>query len=461
MVQRELRQRQKQQDALALQRESRLARSDELDMQLRRQEMNIRQQQHEDALKQHSAEQIAKVEEQKHNDVVKNIGMMPKGYVPSAADVADAAKYHVPLDTEPSTTASVPTGQTNVQLPGATRIAPPAGVEGPTVEAPASEALPTASAASPQALRIQGAYKGNVKQQADDEHKREIDRFLVDLPNQFPGLSAQDQQRVGAEMRFREITGGGSIPAGVFEKPAQQTSEAVFQQNPRTGTVQRLVDGQWVDWKGDVPKGAHFMSVPAPPTESGHYQLQPEVDPKTGQQTGKFFSFDTRGNKLGPVSVPTEGPAATKAAPGATQIASKEYAKADARTTLEHLDNDIDVAERHGLLGPSAGRIADVERWIGSSDPAANTLAARMIAAKMQVDAGIGGMRAAASPQLLARWDSIMSAKMTKDNLHAAVKVLRELVASPNETPAQSTAPTSPAGSDFIDLGGGIKYRKK
>ncbi len=41
-------------------------------------------------------------------------------------------------------------------------------------------------------------------------------------------------------------------------------AEPIARQNPRSGVVERLVDGQWQSVTGDVPKGTHFMTEPAP-----------------------------------------------------------------------------------------------------------------------------------------------------------------------------------------------------
>lgn len=38
----------------------------------------------------------------------------------------------------------------------------------------------------------------------------------------------------------------------------------VFRQNAKVGTVERLLNGKWEPWTGDVPQGSHFMTEPQP-----------------------------------------------------------------------------------------------------------------------------------------------------------------------------------------------------
>jgi hypothetical protein len=170
-------------------------------------------------------------------------------------------------------------------------------------------------------------------------------------------------------------------------------------------------------------------------------QLVPEVDPGTGRQTGNYFAYDPKARKFLPVS--GTAPTGTKAPPGAAQDAQKTSDRTAAVTTLGRLDGDIDAADKIGALGPIGGRLADLDQHIGDPNPAVSTLATRMLLAKMKVDAAIGGLRAAASPQILARWDNLLAAKLTKENLHAVVQVMREMMGD---------AGTSKSGS-----GGGLR----
>jgi hypothetical protein len=57
---------------------------------------------------------------------------------------------------------------------------------------------------------------------------------------------------------------GKNAPAGMFKEPGVGDGTAVARVDPRRQIVQRLVNGQWVDQTGDVPKGTHFLQEPDP-----------------------------------------------------------------------------------------------------------------------------------------------------------------------------------------------------
>lgn len=181
------------------------------------------------------------------------------------------------------------------------------------------------------------------------------------------------------------------------------------------------------DWQAGIQQQLADIKTAAGPKEpTSSFQLQPEIDPKTGQQTGRFLGYNTKTNTWAPVQ--GQGPQATKAAPGIASAAEKDKNLGNARTTLDRLDADINAAAGKGLIGPTSGRISELEQMIGNNDPAISTLATRMVAAKMLVDAGIGGMRGAASPGLMARWDKLMGMQATPENLHNVAQVMREMV---------------------------------
>jgi hypothetical protein len=61
-----------------------------------------------------------------------------------------------------------------------------------------------------------------------------------------------------------------TIPAGVYkEQGAGGDGTAVARVDPQRKVVQRLVNGQWVDQTGDVPKGTHFLQEPDPSVAAG------------------------------------------------------------------------------------------------------------------------------------------------------------------------------------------------
>lgn len=135
-----------------------------------------------------------------------------------------------------------------------------------------------------------------------------------------------------------------------------------------------------------------------------------------------------------------------KAAPSAG-VAVKDADKKHAIDTLNQVDVAIDNAK--DLIGPGAGRVSTLEQMIGNADPRVNALGTKLLLAKMQVDAGIGGARAAASPQLLARWDGLLSQKVTPEGLKASIQAMREILGG-SAPPQASTPPAKASAEDLI-----------
>ena len=267
-----------------------------------------------------------------------------------------------------------------------------------------------------------------------------LERRAQKFSEQTAGLdpSSDEYKRLLAQI---EIESGKAPTAGIVA-PDKPTSQPVMRVNPKTGQVEQI---------GTAPTGAHIVREPTPAPPVAHYTDQAEVD-KDGKPTGRMFRIDslTGAVSLAPSDV---GPVVTKAPPGASTIAPKAQAKADAVTTLGHLDTDIDDANAKGLIGPAAGRISDLELAVGNADPIISRLATRMTLAKMQLDAGLGGTRAAASPLLLARWDHLLAAKATAENLHEVVKVMRDIVGGAN--PNDSASTKKPTAAELIKKYGG------
>lgn len=413
------------------------------DMTLKEQKEQRETEQHKADLAERAAQHATQAEQTTQNirdkktqNVEKRLGNMIAGDYPDAQLIQDMDELGMGASAPkpPQAQQSLPgvVAPNAPAVPAGIRVAPPVSPTGGlSPEPPAQMGL---TGTSDPAVR---PYAGAPKERDQRRKDQELDAFITSLPE------GSNERKMAESARYNaKITAAG---LKLDQAGATDNSQAVFRQSPRSGSVERLVNGQWVAWNGDVPKGSHFMTEPAPAQSS--FQLQPEVDPKTGAQTGRFFSFDTKNNRFSLVDAPTGGPAGTKAAPGAAQAVTKEASKKEAQTTIEHMKADIDEADKAGLIGPTAGRVSDLERMIGSSNPVATRLAGRMIAAKMQVDAGIGGMRAAASPALLKRWDDILSAKMSKENLLAAAQVMQDMVGgSAHDTPdAATNAPATPA----------------
>lgn len=174
---------------------------------------------------------------------------------------------------------------------------------------------------------------------------------------------------------------------------------------------------------------------PKEPTNS--YQLQPEIDPATGKQTGRYLGYNTKTNSWAPVQ--GAGPASTKAAPGAADQAKTAQTTKEALDTLGQLDQSIDAAK--DLIGPGHGRVSNIEQMIGDADPKIQALGVKMKAAKMRVDHAItGSVRAGASPVLLAQWDNIFANKVTPEGLKSGVQALREILKGDSTTSAPSGA---------------------
>jgi hypothetical protein len=72
------------------------------------------------------------------------------------------------------------------------------------------------------------------------------------------------QQALRLQAQFPNRT----VPAGLYREPSGDGGTAVARVDPKRQVVQRLVNGQWVDATGDMPKGTHFLQEPAPADHS-------------------------------------------------------------------------------------------------------------------------------------------------------------------------------------------------
>jgi hypothetical protein len=243
-------------------------------------------------------------------------------------------------------------------------------------------------------------WTGTDAQRTDLEQKQLRGRLMTDQ-------SLDPREKLAIEME----NSGVKVPAGVFgPKP---TTHLVPVAGPKGPIYQNEADaeGQPVYEKPTKDPSDHFSPVP-------QYDEQ-------GRPIGTM-SFDTRRGTAAPVVGPDGQPLITRATPGAAQNATKEQGKRDALGALDQLDQSIDAAAP--MIGPGEGRISSLEQMVGNADPKIQALGTKMLLAKMKVDAGIGGMRAAASPQLLSRWDNLLANKVTPEGLKAAVQAMREIV---------------------------------
>lgn len=229
-----------------------------------------------------------------------------------------------------------------------------------------------------------------------------------DAPPPMPGT------RVDSPMARAQFT---RIPT------AQEQQHQADQAQKQTDTERNMADREFrTGVQSDL--ATFRMNQPAKePTNS--FQLQPEIDPATGKQTGRFLGYNTKTNTWAPVQ--GQGPASTKAAPGAAQLNVEEHFKTEAIDTLKQLDTAIDNAK--DLIGPGEGRISNIEQMAGNADPKIQALGVKMKAAKMRVDHAItGSVRAGASPVLLQQWDNILANKITPEGLKAGVQAMREII---------------------------------
>lgn len=262
---------------------------------------------------------------------------------------------------------------------------------------------------APQTPTGRQTFLGTPQQRQEAQDSSALDALASDPSTPAP---------VRGFLRVRKvIPKGESVPAQLFEPKPEHVGEV--KETPqgfvRIGTDNSVTP---ITSGGAQVTGRHEDGQP-------HYQLQPELDPKTGAPTGRFFGYDTKTNSFHIVAGVT--PAATKAAPGAAQTATETRTKSEALDTLAQLDQAIENAK--SMIGPGEGRISNLEQMAGNADPRIQALGVKMKAAKMRVDHAItGSVRAGASPVLLQQWDNILANKITPEGLKGGVQAMREII---------------------------------
>jgi hypothetical protein len=212
-------QRQALEDDLASKREARLNQA-ELDSAQERQ----------DRIRQHGEDQKQAAHDKTVAELEKRTSKMVPGDIPDPEMMATADKVGVSGTMFPKPAESMP-GVAAVPL-GAVRM----GVAGP---ADAS-------------VR---PYLGDAKQRQDADEKAAVAKLIAAMPD--------GPQRQAIEMAVAT----GVRPTVDMFKPQGGADEgqAVARVDPQRKVVQRLVNGQWTDVAGDVPKGTHFLQEPTPP----------------------------------------------------------------------------------------------------------------------------------------------------------------------------------------------------
>lgn len=251
-------------DSLAMKREERLAQA-ELDAMAEKR----------DALAQKKEKDQQDAHDKAVADLEKETANMVEGDRPDPEMLAKAQKLgKTSMFRQPAAPASVET----MQPPAALRPnAPPeAPAEGATVPTPEG------------ALSVQApVYPGSPKEREATAARTRQKAFIDNLPDDNP-------HKQELKTMFEAEAAGLKVPAGGFSKPAAELGEAVFRQNAAKGTVQRLQNGAWVDWSGDVPKGAHFMTEPQPKDTTAH-----DLARESHLQTAKEHAFKRINDEMG------------------------------------------------------------------------------------------------------------------------------------------------------------------
>lgn len=235
---------------------------------------------------------------------------------------------------------------------------------------------------------------------------------------------------------------GEEIPADPFKAKVQSLTAMFLATNRRPPTPKE---------KDTIVNEARAFTQekPPPPVQPDTTQLVPEVDPKTGQQTGRYFAYDPKKQSFNVITSPAQ-PSATKPAPGAAQQAQTDEARSTASGILNQLDQSINAAAQY--IGPGRGRVSNLEQMAGAANPTVQALGVKMKAAKMAVDHAItGSVRAGASPLLIQQWDNILANKITPENLHAAVQAMREILGA-GKPGATGTAAGTTVGRFTVEV---------
>lgn len=95
-------------------------------------------------------------------------------------------------------------------------------------------------------------YSGSAKERLEKKTRDEAMAFAQTIQN--------PNERSAFEFSARFP--GRNPPAGMFKTGEDVTP--VARVDPQRQVVQRLVNGQWQDVQGDVPKGTHFLQEPTP-----------------------------------------------------------------------------------------------------------------------------------------------------------------------------------------------------
>lgn len=191
-------------------------------------------------------------------------------------------------------------------------------------------------------------------------------------------------------------------PSYRFKGTAQQQDREAGL-NLRESAMKALQGNQ--EWRNSIQQQLADQKA-ANQGPKDHFSFLPTYD-DTGKPTG-VAAGNTSTGRLAQV----QGGPIVRAAPGAAAANATADKKKTGIQAVTRLDSDIDQADQMGLIGPASGRLYQAFAKVGTTgDPKLDDMIGRLkgdiLLAKMHVDAGIGGMRAASSPLLLKNWEDI------------------------------------------------------
>ena len=141
-------------------------------------------------------------------------------------------------------------------------------------------------------------------------------------PDTFYGLPKEREDRDKKRMMGELISSGQLSPEVAQSLMISMLTGKEFSIADLSGAAGKTTPDilEYEYYKKSVPPGQKVMSpleyakmmanlkTPRPPQYSPNYQPLPEVNPLTGVQTGRYFSFDTRTNTMVPVKIPGQAP---------------------------------------------------------------------------------------------------------------------------------------------------------
>lgn len=215
---------------------------------------------------------------------------------------------------------------------------------------------------------------------------------VANSPDFWTNKGGESQQMAQRKQDFAE----GKDPTGGHKDVNSQVKTVMYHGKPVDASYHPREDKYY--WQGqDITADVQHYNAPTPYTVI--------------QSDSGFNAFNPRnpGAPTKPVKDEAGNPLKPKSPASIIQGAAN---KQTGLTAISRLEQDIQDANQMGLLGLASGRYYSALAKLGTTgDPVKDKMIGRIksdiLLAKMHVDAGIGGMRAAASPLLLKNWEDI------------------------------------------------------